>query len=298
MTWSSRGAWRAVPGSVQRAPTAETIRVERATLRRLAEHEARLQATGGRQLRDLGDGFLLLDHQDPEPYWNRLVAPELPGDRPAFDRRLDEIVTLFSTHGRVAHIWPYPSDNQPADLAERLNGAGFETMGSDILMILSDPTAAGARLERPLPPGVDVESLDGLTPGTVRSAAAVAEVLVDAFEVGDDRRASIELETLSGLEGSVLHVTLARVDGWPAAVAKRSTTDGISCLSSIGTRPSLRRRGLGSMVTAIAVREAVAAGSELTYLKVDAANEDAQRLYRRLGFVAVAGRIPDLLLRR
>jgi hypothetical protein len=28
------------------------------------------------------------------------------------------------------------------------------------------------------------------------------------------------------------------------------------------------------------------------------ANVDARRLYQRLGFVAVAGRIPDLLLRR
>jgi ribosomal protein S18 acetylase RimI-like enzyme len=283
---------------VQRAPTAETIRVDRSTLRRLAEHEAGLQATGGRVLRDLGDGLLLLDAQDPEPYWNRLVAPELPADRPAFDRRLDEIVTLFSSHGRLAHIWPYPSDNQPADLAERLRDAGFETMGSDSLMVLLDPAAATTRLDRPVPSGVDVESLDGLTAGAVRSAADVAEVLVDAFEVADDRRASIELETLGGLDAAVLHVTLVRVDGWPAAVAKRSTSDGISYLSSIGTRPQLRRRGLGSFVTAIAIRDAVASGSELTYLKVDTANEEAQRLYRRLGFVAVAGRIPDLLLRR
>ena len=52
------------------------------------------------------------------------------------------------------------------------------------------------------------------------------------------------------------------------------------------------------LVTAIAVRDAVAAGSEVTYLKVDVANHAAQRLYRRLGFAAVAGQVPDLLLRR
>jgi ribosomal protein S18 acetylase RimI-like enzyme len=36
----------------------------------------------------------------------------------------------------------------------------------------------------------------------------------------------------------------------------------------------------------------------MTYLKVDAGNDTAQRLYRRLGFVPVAGQIPDLLLRQ
>jgi ribosomal protein S18 acetylase RimI-like enzyme len=211
---------------------------------------------------------------------------------------VDETITLFATRGRLAHVWPYPSDNQPADLVERLESAGFESMGYDVLMVLADPSSAAERLARPLPPAVHVEALDRLNAGSVRAAAAVAEVLVDAFEVGDDRRSSIEVETLGGLEAGVLHVTLARVSGWPAAAAKRSTADGISYLSSIGTRAEIRRRGLGGLVTAIAVRDAVAAGSTLTYLKVDASNEAAQRLYRRLGFVAVAGRIPDLLLRR
>jgi ribosomal protein S18 acetylase RimI-like enzyme len=283
---------------MDRALAAEAIRVDRATLRRLAEHEVRLQATGDRELRDLGDGLLLLDPQDPEPYWNRLVCPEWPPERVAFDRRLDETITLFATHGRLAHVWPYPSDNQPPDLTERLESAGFESMGSDIVMVLADPSAAADRLARSLPAGVQVEALDQLNAGAVRAAAAVAEVLVDAFDVGDDRRSSIEVETLGGLESAVLHVTLVRVNGWPAAAAKRSTVDGISYLSSIGTRAEVRRRGLGGLATAIAVRDAQAAGSTLTYLKVDAANEGAQRLYRRLGFVAIAGQVPDLLQRR
>jgi ribosomal protein S18 acetylase RimI-like enzyme len=276
----------------------DAIRVDRATLRRLAEHEARLQAGAGRELRDLGDAILLLDPQDPEPYWNRLVAPEWPAERGAFDRRLDMAITLFASHGRLAHIWPLPSDNQPPDLAERLQAAGFESVGSDVLMVLADPGPAAARLGAPLPPGFTIERVEGLGAGSVRAAAAVADVLADAFDVSQNRRGAIELETLAGLEGPALHVTLVRVDGWPAAVAKRSTLAGSSYLSSIGTRPEVRRRGLGSLVTAVAIREAVEAGSQLTYLKVDAGNEEAQRLYRRLGFMPVAGRIPDLLLRR
>jgi ribosomal protein S18 acetylase RimI-like enzyme len=280
-----------------RTDAADTIRVDRATMRRLAEHEARLQVNGGRELRDLGDGFLLLDARDPEPYWNRLVAPDWPADPATFDRRLDQAITLFAAHDRLAHVWPLPSDNGPPDLVERLHAAGFETVGSDLLMLLVDPEPALRRVEQPLPPGVDLQRLAGLSAESVRAAAAVADVLVDAFEVVGERRTPIELETLAGFEGSALHVTLLSVDGWPAAVAKRSTLAGASYLSSIGTRPGLREQGFGGLVTAIAVREALAAGSELVYLKVDVANEVAQRLYRRLGFVAVAGWIPDLLLR-
>jgi ribosomal protein S18 acetylase RimI-like enzyme len=283
---------------MHRTIAADAIHVDRDTLRRLAKHEAQLQATGGRELFDLRDSLMLFDPADPEPYWNRLVCPSWPADRGAFDRRLDEVITLFAARGRLAHIWPYPSENQPTDLVERLRAAGFESMGTDILMVLADPTAGGAHLAEPMAPEIQVETLEGVSAGTVRASAAVAEVLVDAFDVGDDRRAAIELETLGGLEGSVLHVTLARLRGWPAAAAKRSTLDGISYLSSIGTRYQARGRGLGSLVTALAVRDAVRAGSTLTYLKVDAANDVAQRLYRRLGFVPVAGTIADLLLRQ
>ena len=133
---------------------------------------------------------------------------------------------------------------------------------------------------------------------SVGATAVAATVLAEAFSVDDDRRSSIELETLGSLEGPALHVVLVRLDGEPAAVAKRSTLDGISYLSSIGTRPSFRRRGLGALVTAVATADAAADGSRWTWLKVDVDNPPAQRLYEDLGFARVPGQIDDLLLRR
>ena len=62
-----------------------------ATSRRLLLHEAAVHAVPGRQLDDLGDGLLLLDPVDPEPFWNRLEALRWPTDPDAFDRRLTEI---------------------------------------------------------------------------------------------------------------------------------------------------------------------------------------------------------------
>ncbi len=272
--------------------------LDRATLRLLMGNEARLHATGGRELRDLGDAILLLDRRDAEPYWNRLVAPEWPEDRAGFARAVDNTITIFATLGRLAHIWPYPSRNQPHDIVDRLVQAGFDNMGSDHLMVLGDPGPAVRRAVQPLPNGVTVERFHRVTAASLDAAPSIARVLAEAFAVDDERRSSIELETVGSLEGSVVHVVLVRVGGQPAAVAKRSSMDGISYLSSIGTRPRFRRRGLGGLATAIATADAVEAGSTWTYLKVDIRNLDAQRLYAALGYAQVPGQVDDLLLRR
>src|SRR4051794_478766 len=99
--------------------------------RRLLLHEARAQQTPTRQLRDLGDGWLVHDPGDPEPFWNRLIAPTWPSDSAAFTRCLDEVITLFATLGRVPHIRPLPIGGTPTDLGKRLEAAGFEAVGID-----------------------------------------------------------------------------------------------------------------------------------------------------------------------
>ncbi|HSO28322.1 MAG TPA: hypothetical protein VLS28_00325, partial [Candidatus Sulfomarinibacteraceae bacterium] len=72
-----------------------------ALARRLARHEAAVHAGGGRELRELTDAVLLHDPTDAEPFWNRIAAPAWPEASSAFDRRLDEAVTLFATLGRL-----------------------------------------------------------------------------------------------------------------------------------------------------------------------------------------------------
>jgi ribosomal protein S18 acetylase RimI-like enzyme len=94
-----------------------------------------------------------------------------------------------------------------------------------------------------------------------------------------------------------LHACLIRVDGEPAAAAKRATFDGATYLSSIGTRVPFRGRGLGELATAALTADAVADGSRWTYLGVFAGNDVAIRLYERLGFVRLGPPAPDLLLR-
>lgn len=288
--------------------------------RRLVLHEARAQQTATRELRDLGDGWLFHDPGDAEPFWNRLIAPTWPSEQVPFHRRLDEVITLFASIGRLPHVRPLPVGGSPEDLAVRLGLAGFETMGADRRMVLvhqgdADALVASlvARVERAFGGGSEVgvsrrETVreNGSGPdGKARQwgerrrwAVDASLVLADAFGVDTERRVSLENDVLACISRPGCAVLLVSVDGVPAAIARRATTRDGSYLSSIGTRPAFRGRGLGALATALAMRDAIAAGSPIVHLAVEADNDPALRLYERLGFATVGDAAPDMLLLR
>ena len=270
--------------------------MDRATMRRLLLHEAQVHALPGRELRDLGDSILVTDPVEADPFFNRLEALRWPSDPQAFDRRLTEALILFASLGRQAHIWATPVGDEPDDLVERLEANGFRDMGKGDLMALADARPALAAAAEPLPAGVDVERLSAVTDRPAAEAVhEVVDVLLDAFET-EGPRASIESDTTASVADPRFTHYLVRVDGLPAAVAKRGTFDGASYLSSIGTATWARRRGLGGLVTRLATADAVAAGSEWTYLGVFAGNTAAVSVYREAGFVRVGRSCPDLIL--
>jgi ribosomal protein S18 acetylase RimI-like enzyme len=162
-----------------------------------------------------------------------------------------------------------------------------------------DPAAAS--LDPLAGPGVTVERLDGAVagpPDASETIRGIAAVLAEAFTIERVLEEAIEADTRAAITNPWFHAILVRVDGEPAATVRRTTFDGASYLSSIGTRPAFRGRGLGGLVTALATSDSLAAGSRLTYLGVFAENAVARRLYARLGFVPIGRPGPDLLLRR
>ena len=271
--------------------------VDPATMRRLLEHEARVHAMPGRELRDLGDAILLHDPADPEPFWNRIEAIRWPTEANAFDRRLTETLILFTSIGRQPHIWPSPIHDAPGDLADRLLASGFHDVGSGCMMVMTNPEPARRGAARPLGPQVSLERLGrGASNGSATTLADIVSVLCDAFHVEEARRPGVEAETAASLANAAFTHYLARIDGEPAAVARRATFDGVSYLSSIGTAAWARGRGLGEMVTMAASADAVAVASEWVHHGVFADNEVAIRLYRRAGFEMLGEPAPDLLL--
>jgi predicted GNAT superfamily acetyltransferase len=271
--------------------------VDAITMRRLFMHEAQVHATPGRDLRDLGDAILLYDPIDPEPFWNRIAAIRWPTEPGAFDRRLTEVFVLFASLARQPHVWPAPAHDSPPDLVDRLMANGFRDMGAGTVMALADRDAVMSRGAPVLPPAVTLESVSGLGgPSADDVARAIVEVLAEAFDVVADREPGVRAETLASLRNAWFTHYLVRLDGRPAAVARRATFDNLTYLSSIGTARWARGRGFGRIVTAAAIRDAVAAGSEWTYLGVFAENQAAIRLYEGLGFERVGDASPDLLL--
>jgi ribosomal protein S18 acetylase RimI-like enzyme len=281
--------------------------------RRLVLHEARAQQTPARELRDLGDGWLLHDPSDAEPFWNRLIAPRWPEDSVAFDQRLDEVITLFATLARLPHVRPLPLGCQPADMARRLQAAGFVSMGADRRLLLLEPERVGerrgvaeARVHAAFGSGtVSVSRQDmGSDPARERRwgdrrrwAAEASLVLADAFGVDSARLVAIENDVLACISRPGCAMLLLRIDGEPAAIARRATNEEGSYLSSIGTRPRFRRQGLGALATLLALEDAIAAGGPTIHLAVEADNEAGRLLYEGLGFAVVGEPAPDLLLR-
>ncbi|MBA2719898.1 MAG: GNAT family N-acetyltransferase [Chloroflexi bacterium] len=269
-----------------------------AEVRWLAWHEAQCHALTSREVRDLGDAWLLHDETDREPFWNRIAGLAWPTDPAAFDRRLGELFVLFASLDRIPHVWPSPGYDQPSDLIERLVANGFVDHGGGILMALDPDRADAAVPLPPIPGGVSVERIHRVTGASAAEAAtAIGAVLLASFGVEPERRVAIELEAVMGLATDAYHAILVRVDGRPAAVARRTTFAGGSYLSSIGTDPEFRGRGLGRLVTALAIADARAAKSRWTYLGVSDDNQVARSLYDSIGFVPIGGVSPDLLLR-
>src|SRR4029077_3032954 len=127
---------------------------------------------------------------------------------------------------------------------------GFRDLGSSHVMLLTDPTASTEPAARPITGDVTLERLSTVDAETAESAqAAIASVLVDAFDVESERAGGIEGETGSSLRHPWFTHYLLRVDGVPASVARRATFEGATYLSSIGTAGWARGRGLGSLVT-------------------------------------------------
>jgi ribosomal protein S18 acetylase RimI-like enzyme len=281
--------------------------------RRLVLHEARAQQTPARELRDLGDGWLLHDPSDAEPFWNRLIAPRWPAAAAAFERRLDEVITLFATLARLPHVRPLPVGGEPADLARRLEAAGFVSMGADRRMVLLEPArvaelraATEERVAAEFGRGAIAISRQDLGSVTGRErrwserrrwSEAASVVLADAFGVEPVRRIALENDVLACISRPGCAMLLLRIDDEPVAIARRATNAEGSYLSSIGTRPAFRRRGLGALATLLALEDALAAGGPTIHLAVEADNEAARRLYTGLGFAAVGDPAPDLLLR-
>jgi ribosomal protein S18 acetylase RimI-like enzyme len=278
-------------------PGRPLLGLDDATVRFLEAHRLRAIAIPGRSWRDLGDGVLLHSDSERDPFFNRLAAVRWPEAPSAFDARLRQILDLFATLERRPYIWATPGATTPADIVARLSASGFVDQGGGLDMLLVD---GGAGLEGAgpsvLPSGARLEHWHATPPDRlVERAEALALVVTEAFGIPAERHRNLVAEIALTLAQPRFHACLLTVDGEPVATGQRYMFDGASYLSSIGTRPSWRGRGLGTAITRRLAEESIADGVDLVYLAVEADNRPAVRLYEKLGFAALGPRSADML---
>ncbi len=274
-------------------PRLPWLGLDAATLRFLEVHQARAVVVPGRAWRDTGDAAMLFSAVEKEPFFNRLVAVRWPQEPAAFDARLREACELFAALERRPYMWLVPELSEPRDIVARLAANGFEDQGGGYDMVLTRPPSTGA-VE--LPDAAVLDKWSRPEEGEIpERAEALASVVGASFGVPEERRPNLVREISLTMERPDYHAYVVSLDGVPVATGQRYTFDGASYLSSIGTLPEWRGRGLAGSITTRLVADSLAEGVSLVYLGVYADNESAIRLYRRLGFSLLGDRSADML---
>jgi ribosomal protein S18 acetylase RimI-like enzyme len=193
------------------------------------------------------------------------------------DADLGPTVAAVTEHFRdqqLPMLWWHRPTARPADLGDRLLGAGFQAVGSQPVMVCD----TGAVPDVPVPAGLttrrvsDRDDLDvyasvlgrgfGLPPNVV---AFFSDLLV-TIGLGPDA----EVRSFLGL-----------LEGEVVATASVFLHDGVAGIYNISALEHVRGRGIGAHVTAVAMREATKEGIGFLSLQ---SSEAGYRIYQTLGF--------------
>jgi len=181
---------------------------------------------------------------------------------------------------RAAGVWPQvvvcDGLTEPADLPERLRGAGWIPIGTERIMWTRHPAVVPH-----LDPGLRVEAV---TPVTALECARLetANFGLDPDAIGEN--AELLGRAVADGKARAFLVRLAREPIASARLVPGQPGSGVASLHAIGVAERHRRRGYGRLITAIATRAGLATGHGLVWLSVDEANVGAIELYRGLGF--------------
>lgn len=164
---------------------------------------------------------------------------------------------------------------QPADLPLWLETNGWVAMDRERVMWTRHPP-----LVPHLDPSLRVEAV------TRRTADEFERVEREVFGLAHSRAAERAETLASAVDDGQLRGFLVRLRGTVVATARLAPGDGVAGIFGVGVAAEHRRRGYGSLVTAIATRAGLASGSRLVWLSVDEGNDPAVSVYRELGYTS------------
>lgn len=249
--------------------------------------------------------------------WQPMEVHDIEGWRAGisggFTRRANSVITagapvdvdgaiawaerVYADAGR-APVFRVGCESWPPDLASRLEARGY-LRGAQTLVMVHEDLAGLARS------GAATLSRSAATP-SIETAGAPDDAWLAGWLGVKSSSAPVDRELARGiLTGSTAAYLAAfngsepRDPGWPgAAGADRAPHDRAAvgviraafandwvALACLAVPAEARRRGLASMLTAAAAREADQRGARRAFLQVEHANSVAITVYERLGFL-------------
>jgi ribosomal protein S18 acetylase RimI-like enzyme len=242
----------------------------------------RRSAGSGRETVEIPPFVIFLDPQDPLRFFN-YAHPLQPiaGDPESLTAHLSEplaaLRALFVERRRIPRF-EYVEEFAPA-LAAVLAASGFTHEGRYPLLVCDSHSYRPASLVRGLliqQLAVDMSNAD------LRDFVAV-ERQGFGYRVAEDVTEQDCEDLRDALRRGGL-AFLARLDGRPAGVAScTAPLDGLTELTGIATLPAFRQLGIATAITGAAAQAAFGSGVEAAFLT--AGDEQAGRVYQRVGFL-------------
>ena len=209
--------------------------------------------------------------------WATVVWSDL--DDATADAAIAAQVRHFTDLGREFE-WKLYAHDQPADLADRLDAAGFVPEPAETLMVAQVPD---------LPTGIDLPESVQLRPVTT---PADVDLLRDVHDqaFGTDF-SGLRESLLTQLAADQLIAVLAMAGDLPVSAARMELHAGtdFASLWSGGTVPAWRGKGIYRAL--VAYRTRIAAERGYRYLQVDA-SDNSRPILQRLGFLPLTTTIP------
>lgn len=219
--------------------------------------------------------FTLIFHPSTNSIADSLVLSDGPTGAEELHRRLEALRGEFWTRQR--RMCFQFVDRFAPDIAPALCSAGFREVSRELVMICTP----GTFRPFPVPTGISVMTLDTTSPlELVRLSMVTNERGFDPDFVGIVSEADAEIYRR---RLSPARAFLAYLDGTPAGAGMFDPPVArVTELSGITTVQECRRRGVASALTSRAVTFAFGLGVDIAIVRT--ANEDARRVYDRLGF--------------
>ena len=222
------------------------------------------------------DGLTLAITRVPMSFFNGVFRAQIDPGLPdaEIDRRIGAVVAYLQPRGIPFGWWVMP-DDYPSDLRARLVTQGFVPEEEQPAMAI-DLNHLGPVPE--LPPGIVIEEIRERE-GLVEHMRLVAVGFELPSEVETAFRMAVE--ELPVGPSTPVRCFVAREQGRPVGTSLVVLAGRAAAIFDVVTVPEARGRGIGTLVTDVALRAARDAGQRIAILE---SSPIGYNVYRRLGF--------------